>query len=180
MHLVSYFQYFSRRTNLKKTKKFFLLLIISLGFTACNSGSGGGSKNKVGPVGEQISSKSSALAQAIAGIEFCSLASVKYDDEPEYYKEHQVFGENGTLEYFREGVDTGSVVDEMTGKWGASNTHVSYKMNGEFGKIKAKYLDGQLTYTHKIEGQEFEEVFIACGGRSVSNSTDSETAKAFL
>jgi hypothetical protein len=164
---------------MKKITKSVLILLATLSLIACEGGSGGGSKKKNnGRTGAAINSESSSLAQSISGVEFCSVASVQYDNESEYSSEKTFFKEDGSYNYSRVGSTTGKVIEESTGKWGATETHLTVVQAGESQKIKVKYEKGILTLFIPYEGEEYEEDYKACGGRPVSeNSENNESSE---
>lgn len=137
------------------------LSMIALCFlTAC-----GGSSKKKNKVGEPLSDKSSQLAKEIANAKWCSEHRIIPEGSNARLMEILEFKLNGkfSVKYVNE--NTKEVVEELNGKWGATEDKLSGSINGEKESVPAKIGkdDGALYLQDDEDDPDFWSKYNFCG-----------------
>ena len=160
--------------------KITLLFLFILGFISCEIGSTGSSsdpkkddgRNNGGKevrVGVKITKDSPRAAQAIAGKEYCSQQITTYENNKDYYIEHVFLNADGSFRIFEKGMNTGGIINEARGKWGASEFNFAYEVGGKTKTHKMKLSNSTLSLLEMENGKEVSYDYSPCDGSVIDN-----------
>ncbi len=149
--------------------------------TSCNSSSSGGSsKKKKNPrVGEDVNSDSSKLAKALAGKAYCGLETVD-DEEGGEYREKYNFTSNGSGSLEILDPNSFSVTASVPYQWGATETSLTFAVDGEKIKVNANLKDDILTFSAKEGSAQYGYCGDATGEEEISQTEQDEDGTIVL